>query len=136
MKPAVLCLLLLLSACELDAARNYRVYSLTWTCLSPEGCEHAQEATLIDRAQIVDGDDIVTFRSTRDGYFLDLAQMVPSDELPAGCSWLYGFAFFGTEVEPSRFCRRSRRIELDLSIPNQDPATRSEWLVEGRDIDP
>jgi hypothetical protein len=62
--------------------------------------------------------------------------MVPSDELPAECSWLYGFSFFGIEAEPSRFCRTAGRVELDLSIPNQDPATYSEWLVEGREIDP
>jgi hypothetical protein len=135
MKPAVLCLLLF-SACELEAARNYRVYALTWTCLSPEGCERAEQVELIDRAQIIDGSVRVTFKSTRDGVFLSFGQLVPSDALPAECFWLHGFFIFAIEIEPSRFCRTSGRIEMNLSIPNQDPATDSKWLVEGRDTDP
>lgn len=135
MKRAMLCLLLL-AACELDAARNYRVYKLTWTCLSPEGCERAPEAMLIDRATITDGSVFVRFESTRDPSFNSRGQRVPSDELPAECSWLHGFFLFGIELEPSRFCRTSNGFELELSIPNQDPATHSDWLVEAREIDP
>ena len=135
MKRAMLCLLLL-SACELDAARNYRVYKLTWSCLSPGGCERAQEAMLLDRADIIDGDYDVRFYSTRDPVFGSWGQMVPSDELPAECSLLHGFFLFGLELEPSRFCRTSKGFELELSIPNRDPATHSNWLVEAREIDP
>lgn len=134
MKPAVLCLLLL-SACELEAARNFRVYALTWTCLSPEGCERAAELTLIDRAEIINNSERIELLSTRDGAFSDRAQMVPSDALPAECDLLYGFSVFGIEAESSRICRTSGRIEMELSISNQDPSTHSEWWVEGREID-
>jgi hypothetical protein len=133
MKPAVLCLLLL-SACTV--AENYRTYALTWSCLSIEGCERTEQVMLIDRAEIINGDDIVQFTSTRDGYFLDFAQMVPSDTLPAECSWLYDFSLFAIEAEPSRFCRTSGGFELELLLPNQDSATYSKWFIEGREIDP
>lgn len=135
MKRAMLCLLLL-AACELDAARNYDVYKLTWTCLSPDGCERAQEVMLVNRATITHGDVFVWFESTRAPTFRSLGQRVRSDELPAECSWLHGFSLFGFELEPSRFCHISNGFELELSIPNQDPAARSEWLVEAREIDP
>jgi hypothetical protein len=135
MKHAMLCLLLL-SACELDAARDYNVYKVTWTCLSSEGCERAREAMLIDRATINKAGVFVYFQSTRDPSFWREGQRVPSDELPAECSWLHGLALFGMELEPSRFCRISKGFELELSIPNQDPATQSEWSLEAREIDP
>jgi hypothetical protein len=136
MKPAVLCLLLL-SACELDAARNYSVYKVTWTCMSPEGCERADDVVLIDRAQITDGHDFVYFESSLDLDFrYSSGRMIPSDELPATCSWLYGLAIFQLELEPSRFCRSGGRFELELSIPNDDPSTHSAWFVDGREIDP
>jgi hypothetical protein len=136
MKPAVLCLLLV-SACELTAARNFGTYALTWTCLSPESCERAEQVILFDRADIINGDRIVRFSSTRDGYFWERAQMVPSDTLPAECAWLHGFAIFEIEADPSSmFCRVPGGFELELSIPNRDPATRSKWLVEGRELEP
>jgi hypothetical protein len=133
MKPALLCSLFL-SACVVAA--NYRLYAVTWTCLSPEGCESAEEVALIDRADIINGDEFVEFRSSRDANFELYTQMVPSDELPAGCSWLHSFKLFATEAEPARFCRTSGRFELELSLPNRDPATHSRWLAEGREIDP
>ena len=133
MKAALLCSLLL-SACTLPL--NYRTYAVTWTCVSPEGCERTEHVELIDRAQIINGDDVVTFTSTRDEGFTNFGQMVSSDELPADCSWLYGFTIFAIEVEPSRFCRTSGGFELELSLPNEDPATHSMWFVEGREIDP
>jgi hypothetical protein len=37
-------------------------------------------------------------------------------------------------VKRSRFCSVPGGMELDLSIPNEDPATSSMWLVEGRDV--
>lgn len=133
MKPALLCSLFL-SACV--AAANYRQYAVTWTCLSAEGCESAEAVAAIDRAYIVKGGDYVGFESTRDGNFRLYAQMVSSDELPAGCSWLHSFNLFETEAEPARFCRTSGRFEVELSLPNRDPATESVWLGEGREIDP
>jgi hypothetical protein len=135
MKPAVLCLLLL-SACELDAARNYSVYKVTWTCMSPGSCERTDKVELIDRAQITDGYDFVFFESSWDPSFSDSGRMIPSDELPAKCWWLYGLTILHFELEPSRFCRSDRRFELELSMPNDEPSTHSAWLVEGREIDP
>ena len=137
MKPAVLSLLLLLSACsDLTVARNYRTYALTWSCLSPEGCERTEDVELIDRAEIINGGDFVDFSSTQDWIFREDGQMVPSDMLPADCYWLLGLALFTYELEPSRFCRTSGGFDLEVSIPNRDPMTYSKWLVEGREIDP
>lgn len=133
MKAALLCSLLL-SACTL--APNYRVYAVTWICVSPEGCERTAQVELINRGQIINGEDFVFFESTREPGFSIAGQMVPSDELPSECSWLYGLTIFAIEVEPSRFCRTSGGFELELSLPNEDPATHSAWLVKGREIDP
>lgn len=133
MKVALLCASLL-SACT--AAANYRVYAVTWTCVSPAGCERAEQLVLIDRAQIINGDDFIFFESTYGPEFFSSGQMVPSDDLPAECSWLYGMTIFANELQPSRFCRTSRRFELEISVPDVDPATSSMWLVEGREIDP
>lgn len=132
MKPAVLCLLLL-SACEIEAARNYREYKLTWTCLSPGGCERAHQVILIERAEIINGSDFITFLNKGEMYFGQTAQMVPSDELPAGCFWLYALTLFTHDLGPSMFCRTSRGFELEIAIPDRDLATQSEWLVEGKE---
>jgi hypothetical protein len=136
MKLAVLCLLVLSACSDLTVARNYRTYALTWTCVSPEACERTAQVTLIDRAEIINAGNFVDFSSTLDEFFQEDGQMVASDMLPAGCYWLHGLALFASELEPSRFCRTSGKLELELSIPNQDPATHSKWLVEGREIDP
>jgi hypothetical protein len=136
MKPIVLFLLLLSACSDLLDARNYRTYKVTWTCVSPAGCQRADQVVLIDRAQIINGNETVTFLSTHDGSFRDSAQMLPSDDLPAGCFWLYDVAFFVIELEPAKFCPTSGGFEVELSIPDRDAATYSEWLIEGREIDP
>jgi hypothetical protein len=136
MKLTVLSLLLVSACSDLTDVRNYRMYALTWTCVSPEGCERADQVVLIDRAMIINGSEIVRFSSTRDDTFEDVTQMVPSDDLPAGCFWLHDVSFFAGELEPARFCRTSGTLELELSIPNRDAPTHSAWLVEGREIDP
>ena len=136
MKPAVLCLLLLSACSDLTDVRNYRMYALTWTCVSPDGCERTDQVVLIDRAEIVNGGELVTFLSAHDDTFRDSAQMVTSDDLPAGCFWLHDVSFFVLDLEPSRFCRSAGQFELALSIPDRDSATHSEWLVNGREIDP
>ena len=133
MKAALLCLLLL-SACEIEAARNYRVYALTWSCLSSEGCERAEDVAAIDRATIINGSDFIDFESS-DASFWEDAQFVPSDMLPAECSWLYGLVLFTHELDPFKFCRTSSGFELELAIPDQDPMSRSKWFVKGREID-
>lgn len=135
MKPAVLCLLLLSACTDLTASPNLHMYKLTWSCQSPEGCERTEQVELIDRAKIIDDYELIDFLSSRDGSFREDAQMVPSDALPAECSWLYGLGLFAHELEPFRFCRTSGVLELELSIPNRDPTTHSKWLVEGREID-
>jgi hypothetical protein len=132
MKPIVPCLLLL-SACELEAASNYDTYKLTWSCQSPEGCERAEQVELIDRVLLFDNDEeYVEIFSSGDTLFREDAQRIASDDLPAGCSWLYGLALFTYELEPSRFCRTSGGFEFEVSIPNRDLMTHSQWLVKGR----
>lgn len=135
MKPAVVCLLLLSACSDLTTDPNYRAYRLTWRCLSAGGCERAEQVVLVDRAEIVNGSDLIEFLSSHQGFFNDLAQMVMSDDLPAGCSWLHGFSISAEELEPSKLCSTPGGFELELSIPNRDGVTRSEWFVEARGID-
>jgi hypothetical protein len=138
MKPAVLCLLLVSACSNFTSVPKFRAYALTWSCLSPDGCERTEQVTLFDRAEIFDDgrSEFIEFKSTRDGAFWDNAQMVPSDALPEDCVWLHGFSFLGIEADPSMLCRVSGGFELELSVSNRDPETRSEWLVEGREVDP
>lgn len=128
MKAGLLCLLLL-PACQ-DLA--YR-YELRWVCQSPEGCERAEEVMLFDRLNV--HDPYFYFLSTRDEkYLLEKAQRFDSTSLPAGCWWLYGFSLFGQELEHSKVCSTSGGYDFELSIPNRDLVTHSEWLVEAREI--
>lgn len=136
MKPGILYLLLLTGCSDLWNTANYRIHALTWSCLSPEGCERTEQVVLIDRMRVGVDDDLVYFSSTANPDFLELAQAVPSDSLPAGCAWLHAVVLFTHELEPGRLCRTSDALELELSIPNPDPATHSTWLVEGREIGP
>jgi hypothetical protein len=136
MKPGILCLLLLSGCSDLWNSVNYRIYALTWSCLSPAGCERTDQVVLIDRVEIGNNDDYIFFSSSANPEFLEFAQLVPSDSLPDGCSLLHAVVVFTHELEPARLCRTSEDLELELSIPNPDPATDSTWLVEGRVIGP
>jgi hypothetical protein len=127
-KARILCMLLL-SACDDKVPYDY---GLTWVCQSPEGCERADELKLFDRLNV--SDDFFFFLSTRDEYYGEDAQRFGSESLPAGCWWLYGFSIFGQEVEPSKICRTSGGFDLELSIPNRDASTYSQWLVKAREL--
>jgi hypothetical protein len=122
----------LLAACT-ESDVSYQ-YGLTWTCLSPEGCERADAVTLVDRLNI--RGDLFFFLSTRTTEFLMTGQRIASTELPAGCAWVYGINIFGHELEPSKMCSTAGGFELELSIPNAIRTTYSEWLVEARDLGP
>lgn len=129
--------LLLLSACsDPFGVRNYQTYEVTWTCVSPDGCQRADDVAVIDRAEIIDDDPRVFFLSSHDRGFREITQMAPSEELPEGCFWLHDVSFFVLDLPPSRFCRTPGAFELELSIPDRDPATTSDWLVDGQEIDP
>ena len=132
MKTGMLCLLLL-SGCLSSDYRSVYEYALTWTCLSPEGCERMEEVARIDRMEQIRRD--CQFTSMQDESFSADATEILAEFLPPGCSWLYFLTLFGNELERSRFCAVPGGFELELSIPNEDPATQSLWLVEGRDLD-
>jgi hypothetical protein len=132
-KPGILCLLLLSGCLSSDGSRPIYGFTLTWTCLSPEGCEGVAELQRIDRMEIERGDCHVT--STQDESFDEEAKLISSDLLPEACAWVYFLSLLGNELERSRICFLPGGFELDLSIPNEDPATQSLWLVEGRDLD-
>jgi hypothetical protein len=129
-KARMLGVLLLLSACT-DSGIVYD-YALNWVCISPGTCERTEEVMLIDRLNTTG--DTFFFNSTRNEPYFESAQRVVSDAVPAGCYLLYGFTLFGHELEPSNLCRTSGGFELELSIPNRDTATHSEWLVEIRKL--
>jgi hypothetical protein len=128
-KARMLCLLLL-SACGEYSFDDE--YALTWTCLSPGGCQRAEEVALVNRLTIFR--DSFEFTSTRDTSFYELAQRVASSSVPDGCALLYNLSLFGHELEPSLLCSTSRGFDLELSIPNRTPATASQWRVEIREL--
>lgn len=135
MRPGILCLLLL-PACSFFSPpedREVREYVLTWTCMSSEGCEHTEDVARIDRVTVDDYYDF-HFTSTQDESFGEEAQRISSDTLGLRCYWLHFLALFGHDLERSQVCHTPGGFELQVSIPNQDPATRSSWLVKGRDL--
>lgn len=132
MKPGMLCLLLLSGCGSYDDPLRVRGYALTWTCLTPDGCERTAEVARIDRMETVLAD--CHFTSTQDESFRADATQVGSDLLPLQCSWLYYLTLFGHELERSRLCFGPGGFELELAIPDEDPTTSSLWLVEGLDV--
>lgn len=133
MKRATLCLLLLLGCSSYDDSPTVREFTVTWTCLSPEGCERAADVARIDRVERVEQD--CEFTSTQDQAFAADATLVVSATLPRGCGWLYYLSLFGHELERSKLCTLPGGFDLELAIPNEDPATSSLWLVKARDMD-
>lgn len=134
MKSGVLCLVLLSGCSLLSSSEDPTTYeyALTWFCVSPEGCERTTEVQRIDRATVDFWD--VRFLSTQDESFLEDAKSVRSDTLAVRCSWLHFLSLFGHELEPSKFCFTPGGFEVHLSIPDEDPATSSKWVVSARDV--
>lgn len=128
MKARILWLLLLPACSYLDGYD----YSLTWVCRSPEGCERSEEIALLNRLTV--SGDVLWFVSTRNELYNETAQRVDSDSLPDGCYLVHGLSLFGHELEPSQFCRTSGGFDLELSIPDRNLVTHSEWLVEAREL--
>lgn len=134
MKRGVLCLLLLPACSYFFPAEepDPEKYALTWYCVSPAGCERTEEVMRIDRATVTDY-FYVHFASTQDESFgVDALQIVidsPGDH----CRRLHFLTLFGHELEPSQFCYTPAGFELEVSIPDPDPATSSAWVVAGRD---
>lgn len=129
MKARILCLLLL-TACSDDVV-TYD-YSLTWTCLSAEGCERTDELKLYDRLNIAA--ETFIFASTRNQRYLVTAQRLGSDSVPPGCFLLYGLSLFGDEAEPAKVCHVSGGFDMEISIPDRNPATHSPWLAKAREL--
>jgi hypothetical protein len=75
------------------------------------------------------------FTSTQDASFSATARLFSGESLPAGCAWLDFLSLFGHALERAPWCNVPGGFELELSIPNQDPATSSLWLVEGFEVD-
>lgn len=134
MKPGMLLCLLLLSGCSLDPGPpKVFEYALTWTCLSAdEGCEGAEDLMRIDRMDLQE--HICQFTSTQDESYGETAQQVFSDELPRRCSWMYSLSLLGHELERQVICFVPGGFEMEISLPNEDQATFSQWLLEGRKL--
>ncbi len=101
--------------------------------MSPEGCERTEEVALIDRATITNF-YYLDLESTQDPSFSEQGELLYLDSLPFYCGWVYYLSFFGHDLERSRLCYTPGGFELELSIPNPDPATVSEWVVSGRKL--
>lgn len=131
MRAGLRCLLLLLLPACTDQL-NYE-YELRWVCVSPEGCERTEEVMLFNRLNVTE--PRFFFISTRSvDHHVEDAQRLDSTSLPDGCWWLYGFVIFGHELEPSKVCSTSGGYDFELSIPNRNLVTHSEWLVEAREF--
>lgn len=136
MKRGMLCLSLL-SACSFLAPSDDPIvveFALTWFCVSPEGCQRTTEAMRIDRMTLTDF-FYLDFTSTQDPTFGTKAQIIESDTLGSDCSWLYYLSLFGHDLERQKLCKAPGGFEIELSIPNADPATFSKWVVSARDVD-
>ncbi|HWN71876.1 MAG TPA: hypothetical protein VNM90_29760 [Haliangium sp.] len=134
MKRGMLCSLLVL-ACSLSCTyeeRPWLGYALTWTCLSLDGCERAEQIALVDRLSVVDDYDLCGFWSTRDGDFAAFADLIPSDSLPPDCYWLTSLTLFAHELEQSQICFTGDGFTVEVSIPDRDPPTQSKWRIGGR----
>jgi hypothetical protein len=133
-KPGLLCLLLLPACSFLDPDYSPEAYAyvLTWYCVSPEGCERTEEVARIDRATRTGYDFHLT--STQDPSFDEEGDLLFLDSLLPGCAWIYYLSFFGHDLERSMLCYGAGGFELELSIPNEDPAMLSQWVVSGRDV--
>jgi hypothetical protein len=131
----LLCLLLLSACSFLSPPHDPEIHEhvLTWTCLSAEGCERTEEVQRIDRVAVADYYEF-HFTSTQDESFGEDALTIAADSLGRRCLWLEFLSLFGQELERSTLCFTPGGFELELSIPNQDPATQSKWLVKGRDL--
>jgi hypothetical protein len=135
MKPGVLWLCLL-SGCSFLLPSDDPVvteFTLTWFCVSPEDCERAEDVARIDRVTLTDF--YLHFTSTRDATFGADAQIIRSDSLGSDCSWLYFLSLFGHDLEPQKLCKAPGGVEIQLSIPDPDPATSSKWVVYARRVD-
>lgn len=134
MKPGVLCLMLLSGCSFLSPSEDPTIYeyTLTWFCVSPEGCQRMEELQRIDRVTLDDYD--LHFTSTEDASFTADAKRVASDSLGVSCSWVYFLSLFGHELEPGKLCFTPGGFEVHLSIPDEDPATSSKWVVAARDL--
>lgn len=138
MKIAVLCLLLL-SGCSYfgfpeDDRPEVVEFALTWTCVSIEGCERTEDLSRIDRLTVTNYFYDFHFTSTQDPSFGADALRVTADVLGRGCFFLYFLTLFGHELERAPGCLTPGGFETQVSIPNEDPATHSQWLLTARDL--
>lgn len=135
MRPGLLCLLLLPGCSFLWPSETPDTYgyALNWYCVSPEGCERSEEVMRIDHVTKKGYD--FHFTSTQDESFGEDALMILSDSLGFDCEWLYDLSLFGHDLERSRLCFNPGGFQIELSIPNADPATQSRWVVAAQDVD-
>lgn len=126
--------LLLLSGCSYffpeGSPRRYE-YSLAWYCVSPESCERTEDVMRIDRVTVFDYD--MHFTSTQDESFAADALMIVAESLGGGCYYVHNLTLFGHELEPSKLCYNPAGFEIELSIPDPEPATSSKWVVSATD---
>jgi hypothetical protein len=130
-KPGMLCLSLVLAcSCTVLEDHPYLAYDVRWTCVSPAGCERAEQVALIDRVVIRDTYDFFDFWSTQDRSFRLWVDVLDSDSLPPGCFLLTGFVLFENVLDDSLLCETEDGFEMELSVPNRDSSTHSQWRVE------
>ena len=55
---------------------------------------------------------------------------VSSESVPDGCVHLYGLVLFSHVLEPLILCRAGAGFDTEVSIPNVNPSTSSDWRIE------
>ncbi|ACY17024.1 hypothetical protein [Haliangium ochraceum] len=127
--------LMMLAGCgpiEPDYPNNK--YTLTWYCTSDDGtCERVVELRRYDRASI-QNNDLTIWDSQDPGGAIE-ALIVYSDSLPQHCDRIFYLVFFGHEIEEPRYCGNHYAFEIELSIPDEDPATSSRWVISAAPLD-
>jgi len=114
------------SACG-DLSNAY-THSVSWTCISNQGCDRADVVREFDRAWV--GSSELRLYSAGDDTSGAAVSRVPSDSVPENCDVLLGLSLFGHALEPVSFCRVPGGFEFELSIPDSNPTSSSEWRVE------
>ena len=127
MRRNIITLLLFVCALLSCGTDDYYTHSIEWTCLA-SSCERTEALSSFDRAWF--GQRQINLHSEQDPSVIFITTRVTSDSLPDGCVYLYGLELFGHVLEPLILCRAGAGFDTEVSIPNVNPSTSSDWRIE------
>lgn len=128
--PLVCALSIGLMGCE-QSSDPY-THSMSWSCISAQGCTRADVVQKYDRA-CIDTTEVFFF-TTDDPIGSVSMSRIPAESDADECDELLGLNLFGYPLEPLLLCRASYGFVVELAIPDSNPATSSAWRVEMRPL--